>query len=283
MPPKYQFTLSDELLTQPKTLSIFIETPRLVLRSLLPEDDKACASLTSDPIVMEKFMAGTIWSAETYQTFLQIWLTRWEKLNPYSAYVIVDKKQLAVIGIALIDPVEKGVGEIGYLLDSTYWGKGYGREAIEAIFQSLIPNLMLHHYQLDHAPLKKLVATARIDNVASQKLLEGVRFQETGITFKFGAWRYQYALSANQLLHEYHRSSSFRDRKRHKSSQAKGNYGDFDVTDLEMAMSVFGQRHSQHIGLFSRHKRKLIPQINDQERSDNITTVAVSQYSIGKK
>ncbi len=77
-------------------------------------------------------------------------------------------------------------GEIGYALDSDYWGRGYMTEAITCVLRFARERLSLH----------RVWATADVENEASWRLLERVGMQREGRLKHHrlvrGAWRDSY-------------------------------------------------------------------------------------------
>ena len=60
--------------------------------------------------------------------------------------------------------------DLGFRFKPGAWGKGYATEAAQHTL----------HYGLQHLQLKKIVAHAHIDNIASQKVLEKIGMQYVG-------------------------------------------------------------------------------------------------------
>ncbi len=225
-------------------LNIEIETDRLKICSIQAKDEKDCIQLFGDAKVMEKFGVGVPYEDQKTRERLATWLQRWKNHDPFGIYAFFDKKANEFVGIIGIGHSAPGESEVIYLIHHRFWGMGYGSEAGDAIFQTLIPNLMRRGYELEYAALKKLVATARLDNPASQNILKSVGFKEEAKIEKFGALRFEYSLFAKQLKNEYEHFYLRLDRNLHKKQQAKIRNTDVDVSDEEMANSAFGRRAS---------------------------------------
>ena len=100
---------------------------------------------------------------------------------------------------------------------------------------------MLRDYKLERVPLKKLVATARLDNPASQKMLTGVGFkEEEEKVHKFGAWRQSYSVFSKQLRNKYHHFFDEKDRRAQREAYFRSVDEYVDVTATEMSASSFG-------------------------------------------
>jgi RimJ/RimL family protein N-acetyltransferase len=223
-------------------LNIKITTPRLIIRSLQSDDLKNTIEIFADPIVMEKFAEGVPSPADETTEYVEKCLTRWKNHDPYNCYVIVDKASKAFMGIFILGHNAPGEIDISYLLHYQFWGKGFGREIAAAMFQSLVPRLMMRGYQLENKDVKKIVATARLDNPASQKMLQGTGFQKQGTVFEYGGWRYAYENYTKQLKNNYHHYYNNLDKAMRSLESLHIRDNDLDVTAKEMADSAFGRQ-----------------------------------------
>lgn len=95
-------------------LHICVTTPRLLIRSTLPEDVTNCIQLLSDPIVMQKFMTGTPWEEKTTRLYHQKWISRWQQGDPFSVYTILHSETSAFIGILGLGHFARGISEISF-------------------------------------------------------------------------------------------------------------------------------------------------------------------------
>ena len=77
---------------------------------------------------------------------------------------VLEKKSNRVIGTAMIFGVDKMAnhGEIGYVLDDTFWGNGYGTQIV----------CMLTEYAFKELGLRKIFARIVNVNVGSARVLE---------------------------------------------------------------------------------------------------------------
>jgi len=223
------------------TLHINVETERLVVRSILSEDEKACITLLGDPIVMQKFATGVPYDEKTVKDCFKIWKKRWEDHDPYSVYAISLKKSKEFVGIIALGRSAPGESEVSYAIHHKFWGERLGSETV-AVLQSLIPKLMLRGYTLEYKSLKKLVATARLDNPASKRMLTGIGFKEEEKIIKYGADRYSFGLFAKVLSNEYQNFFTRRDLELQKAKDARVKNKGVEVTEEEMATSSFGQQ-----------------------------------------
>lgn len=222
-------------------LHVSIETKRLIIRSLMTNDERDYVRLLGDADVMKKFAAGVAYSEDKAKAAFKIAIEKWAAHNPYSAYAIFEKSSKNFIGFLNIRVVAAGECKAAYIYHKNSWGNGYGTEAAKAIFQSLVPKLISHNYKSYHKPLKKIVATARVDNLPSQKILTGVGFKEQGTVFEDGAQRFLYHFFAKQALHQYEGYYKKERLKIHRKDKSRMINEDVDVTAQEMANSPFGK------------------------------------------
>lgn len=223
-------------------LKISIETKRLVIRTIEPEDVYECIRLYGDAEVMEKYGNGIPLNKEQVEARVLMWLKRWQNRDPFGAYAVIDKNTNHFIGVIVVGHSTPGEAEVAYLFHRRFWGQKYGSEAVDAILQSLVPRLMLRNYKLEDKPLKKIVATVRPDNPASEKILTNVGFKKEGEIFKFNHPRHFLGLFANAIRNEYQNFFTRRDLKLAEQRYSQTINEDVDVTDKEMATSVFAAR-----------------------------------------
>jgi RimJ/RimL family protein N-acetyltransferase len=81
-------------------------------------------------------------------------------------FTVHRERLMGCVGVGLC----QGEWELGYWIARPHWGKGYAREAVRAV--------------LDHAiassGMKRIVASAAVDNPASLKVLDRCGFEMTG-------------------------------------------------------------------------------------------------------
>jgi RimJ/RimL family protein N-acetyltransferase len=225
-----------------KGLHITIQTERLTIRSIEPDDEKSCFELFGDPVVMKKYADGLPYSDEKKKSRFEMWTKRWSDHDPFSAYMVFKKgEDDNLVGIIGIGHAAPGESELFYAASSHCWGRGYGTEMVKAVVHSLIPRLMMQGYKPGHKFLKKLEADVDMDNTASRRILRKVGFQPTEVIHKFGAWRQSYSFFAKQIKNEYHHFFNRRDRRMQEEAYWRSIDEGVDVTAEEMAVSAFGR------------------------------------------
>lgn len=233
-------------------LSVIMETPPiernikgkaitisgLIIKSATAADVDNYYELFSDSDVMQKYATGkTVSDKSVIESRINGYVAKWKNNNPFSGFSVYTKDSGKFVGHAIAGGSDEGRGasEVAYLFHKDYWGRGIGSIVTSALVNCYIPRVMMRNYELNHSPLNKLVATARTDNFASQKILEkvGLAADKTKINYKFGAERYLYSASAKEIRNDH---SHFYNKK-----DAAANNPIITSNDIDMALSAFGQ------------------------------------------
>jgi len=158
-----------------KNIAVTLETPRLFLRHFTEDDLDALAALMSDPQFM-RFSTGP-YSREQTAAVLERILTGYRDNQP-SQFAVVVRSENKLIGYCgffrqLVDDVEEI--EIGYRLDSRYWGCGLATEGARAVRDYAFNDLKLDH----------VISLIHPDNTASRRVVEKIGMAvEKKTTFK---------------------------------------------------------------------------------------------------
>ncbi|AKU16237.1 GNAT family N-acetyltransferase [Luteipulveratus mongoliensis] len=152
-----------------------LDTERLRLRPWTPQDrPRGDQDLDRDSL---RFMpAGAQPSASTYDP----WLERRGRLQDLGdlSWCIADRKTGEPLGCILLFGLSAGTpgdGELGYWLYADARGNGYLQEAIPPVLEHAFTPV-----ELDGLGLHRVHADTDLENVASQKLLEGNGFHRWG-------------------------------------------------------------------------------------------------------
>ena len=112
---------------------MILETKRLILREISPEDYVALSKILQDEETM-KYYEGAFTDLETSQ-----WLTRqisryrkW-KFGLWAVVLKENKEMIGQCGLTIQPWKEDEVLEIGYLFQRRYWHKGYAIEVCSII------------------------------------------------------------------------------------------------------------------------------------------------------
>ena len=159
--------LNDYLTAKPT-----LETSRLILRSLVPEDAASLRRwLARDEIYTYWGRKASKGEREPELMFIdpRPWVKR--KPDPDFKWGIVLKETNAVIGdVSIFDIENARMGSVGYRLDPDLWGHGYVTEALRAAVEFIFT----------HTELDRLHATADVRNTASNRVLEKCGFVHEG-------------------------------------------------------------------------------------------------------
>jgi len=141
-----------------------LETPRLYLRQMTPEDHAALHALFSDPVAMAHYPQP--FTPEMTSGWIE-WNTRNYRELGFGLWALVHKARREVIGdcgltMQRIDGIAEL--EIGYHLLPAYWKQGFATEAA----------LACRDYAFDTLGRDRVVSWMKPGNVASRRVAERV-------------------------------------------------------------------------------------------------------------
>lgn len=182
--------------TQEHGLYVAMHTERLIIRSFEAKDLESVVAIFTDPVVMAKFATGVRTHEASIARFQTLY-DRWQAMNPYTALAVTlaDDPENFIGIIALSAGDDPGQAELSFLLFAPYWNQGFGKEAATAIVQDYAPWLIANGFGPEGHPLRQIVATARVDNPASFKILEGIGMSYLGTSERHGFERRHYFLN----------------------------------------------------------------------------------------
>jgi RimJ/RimL family protein N-acetyltransferase len=167
--------------------SLPIETQRLVLREFQRTDFRELAPILADPQVM-KFSPTDVFSISQTQEKIESFITSYKKFG-FGKWAVTLKESDRLIGycgIAVEQIDNKDEKEIGYRLDSKYWGKGLATEAAIGAIE----------YGFERFEFPYILGIVERSNTASVRILEklGMRYERE--TVFYGAKMDVYRLDA---------------------------------------------------------------------------------------
>lgn len=144
-----------------------LQTERLVLRHLRPDDDNEIFFLRSDERVLKYLVAPKATDIEDARAFIRK-ITKGIEKNEWIYWGICLKDHPKLIGTICFWNIETKhkKAEIGYVIHPDFQGKGFMQEAISKVIQ----------YGFEQMKLYVLEAVLDPDNVPSVKLLEKNNF-----------------------------------------------------------------------------------------------------------
>jgi ribosomal-protein-alanine N-acetyltransferase len=152
-------------------MKFYLETSRLILRDLLPEDVEGMYELDSNPEVHRYLGNHPIVTREEAKKIIQIVRYQYDKYG-IGRLAIVEKKSGDFIGWAGLKYELDVEGkspyyDLGYRLIERFWNKGYATEAARESIK----------YGIETLKLKRINAAAHIKNAASNKIIKNLGFQ----------------------------------------------------------------------------------------------------------
>lgn len=147
-----------------------LTTSRLLLRPWRSEDEEIYFRINQNPQVLE-FLPGPL-THEQVRTFMAKQNQQLHEKG-YMLWAVEIKDSGKLIGFIGLNHVTMPVHfapavEIGWRLDSTYWGQGYATEGAKAALE----------YAFNHCHLNEIVAFTVPDNYRSRKVTARLGMQE---------------------------------------------------------------------------------------------------------
>lgn len=165
-------------------LSVFISDDALEIRSIQVDDLRYVYSVFSDPKVMKHFAKGQIKDLQYCSDRVQRFVEKFWQNNPYSGYVVFERKalnQVKFVGIAILGKsLNRGLLEYAVAIKPDSWGKGYGARITEIFLHTVAPMAKEAGYTIDGEQVRGVEATASVFNQPSNKMLQraGMKFIE---------------------------------------------------------------------------------------------------------
>ena len=151
-------------------MNTYIETERLILRRLKTSDAQGMFELDSDPEVLKYLGNKPLTSIKQSEEIIKNVHKQYEN-NGLGRWAIIEKNTNEFIGwtgLKYEEIVRKEFNyyDLGYRLKKKFWGKGI---ATETAIISL-------NFGFNDLGLKKICATAHIENLGSNKVLQKMGF-----------------------------------------------------------------------------------------------------------
>ena len=155
-------------------MKIFIETPRLILREMMPEDEAGIFELDSDPKVHKYLGNRPITRIEEARNSIE-YIRKQYRENGIGRWAVELKSTgefMGWCGLKYINDMEingqTNVYDVGYRFIPRFWRQGYGYEAAQVSLD----------YGFEEMGLKKIVGIADQGNLGSQRILTkiGLKF-----------------------------------------------------------------------------------------------------------
>ncbi|MGB8518719.1 MAG: GNAT family N-acetyltransferase [Candidatus Tumulicola sp.] len=160
----------------------------MLVRTWNDDDAVLVAPIYAKPDVME-FIPGGVWSADRTARAV----ARMRELHNeqgYGFYPVVVKSLGTIVGHCGLGHLEQTPEiEVAYILDSSYWGRGYASEAVKAIIAHAFSRLNI----------ARIVAVAFPENLRSLRVMRAVGMSPVGLARHFGSTLVKYETMSNAL------------------------------------------------------------------------------------
>lgn len=153
-------------------MNIYLETERLILREIVPEDVEAFFAMDSNPEVVKYVgiqpLTDISQSAEMIKSirnqYTENGIGRWAVIRKE------DGKLIGWSGLKLIKEINnhQNIHDLGYRFTPEYWGKGYATETSIAIL----------NYAFNEMKLDQVFAYTDVENEVSNHVLRKLGFEE---------------------------------------------------------------------------------------------------------
>ena len=122
-----------------------VTTERLVLRKMMPRDAEDMYEYAQDPAVTQFLLWEPHVNVKFTQSYLKFIQTQYAAAAFFDWAVTLAEsgKMIGTCGFAAID-TDNDAGEIGYVINPEYWGKGYATEALTRVMSFGFGVLGLH-------------------------------------------------------------------------------------------------------------------------------------------
>lgn len=149
-----------------------LETGRLLIRRLRMDDAPAMLEMLSDPETTRYWGRPVMTELQQAEQYTQENLS-WMDQGHCLYWGIEEKASGKMIGTCTLFKLDliNRRGEIGYLLNRSYWRRGIMTEALSSVIDHAFHGMQLHRLEADVDP----------ENAASIRLLEGFGFQREGL------------------------------------------------------------------------------------------------------
>jgi [ribosomal protein S5]-alanine N-acetyltransferase len=148
-------------------MDLILETERLLMRQILPEDAQNIFELDNNPNVMQYLGGKTITDINLIHNKIKRIRKEYEdyKIARFAVILKETNEFIGWSGIQFVTEEENNhinYYDLGYRLNENFWGKGYGLEAA----------LPWVKYAFEEMKIEILTAGAHEDNIGSNKILQ---------------------------------------------------------------------------------------------------------------
>jgi ribosomal-protein-alanine N-acetyltransferase len=152
-----------------RKLTLPVKTARLNLREFVKEDFAAIHTYSSDPRVTRYLFFGPRDEDSTAEYLEELLASQQERPRSRFELAVEETASGRVIGACDLSLIEANVVDLGYMLGTPDWGKGYATEISLALLEAAFCELRA----------ERVISTVDVNNGASIRVLEkiGMRWE----------------------------------------------------------------------------------------------------------
>src|ERR1700694_3911597 len=156
-------------------MNVIAETSRIIVREFLPEEEDTYLNHFNDKMVTQYIPKR---SREERIGIFRKALEQYSVNKKLGIWGMFNKADGDFIGSCLLRPfnAEPEIVELGYSMDTKYWGMGIGTEMAHAMVA----------YSLSNPNTLEIVALTELENIGSQRVLEKAGFRRVGNLLRDG-------------------------------------------------------------------------------------------------
>ncbi|MDB5098303.1 MAG: family acetyltransferase [Cyanobacteria bacterium RYN_339] len=160
-----------------------LESERLLLRKIAPEDAPAMHAYTSDPEMVRHLPLNQTYTLEDAQRsvrgFMEMYAAR--KSAPWGVSLKDTGEHIGICGFENWN-AQTDRAEIGFIIAKSQWGRGYATEAAKRVMR----------FGFEVMQLNRLEARTKSENIASKHVLARLGLQYEGLLREHSYWKGAY-------------------------------------------------------------------------------------------
>jgi ribosomal-protein-alanine N-acetyltransferase len=171
---------------------IIIQTPRLIIREFLPEEEGLFLAILSDERLTDYLPKRSI---DDNQIIFRNMLADYEQGIKLTSWGIFNKTDHTLIGLGILKAVngEPDKSELGYVIHHAFKGMGIATELSETLL----------NYGFSERKLTEIFAVTHQDNIASQRVLIKAGLTQGDNLLRNGEWVSCFKITADDWLLQY--------------------------------------------------------------------------------
>lgn len=171
-------------------MQVILETERIILREMIPEDIDFLYKIDTDREIMKYYNTPIKKYHEVVERLNNI-ISAYKQYKGLGIWMAVNKEDSQPLGILALKHIEhnpNNVIEIGYKFDKIYWNKGYAIEAAKAVLE----------YGFEKMNLDRIVAVANPNNANSIKVMTKLGMEFEKMVYFYNGKLVYYSINAEK-------------------------------------------------------------------------------------